>query len=188
MELTQAIKGRRSVRRFKPDPVPRQVLEGLLELAQWAPSAMNRQEWFFVVVAGQKQEELKKIFAGVFEDMRPLLEKQFADRPKIVEGMRIFFETFGGAPVFILAYAGKLPSGEWDTHSTATAVQNLLLAAYAAGLGATWTDGVLRREAQINEALGITDKKLVCVLPVGYAAEEPRVPPRREGRTTWIGL
>ena len=61
MELIDAIKGRRSVRKFKPDPVSKEVIEGLLELAQWAPSGMNRQEWFFLVVQGEKKEELKQV-------------------------------------------------------------------------------------------------------------------------------
>jgi nitroreductase len=66
--------------------------------------------------------------------------------------MKQFFSTYGGAPVFIMAYAGKGPSGQWDTHSTALALQNLLLAAHAEGLGAVWTDGILIKEAEIKEA------------------------------------
>ena len=45
MELSEVIKGRRSVRKFKPDPVNRSIIENVLELALWAPSAMNRQGW-----------------------------------------------------------------------------------------------------------------------------------------------
>lgn len=188
MELTEAIKGRRSVRKFKDQPVPRELLEKILQLAVWAPSGMNRQEWSFVVVQGPKKEDLLKVFAQAFETVRPRLEKVFADKPKIVEGMRQFFLTFGGAPVIILAYAGKSPTGTWDTHSTAVAVQNLLLAAHAEGLGAVWTDGVLAKEDEINSLLGIEGRKLVTVVPVGYPDEIPRVPPRREGRVEWIGF
>jgi nitroreductase len=188
MELADAIRGRRSVRRFKPDPIFKDLLERILELAQWAPSGMNRQDYFFVVVRGERREELQRIFASAFDEFRPNLERIFAEKPKIIEGMKVFFETYGGAPVLILAYAGKSPSGHWDTHSTAVAVQNLLLAAHEAGLGAVWTDAVLVREAQINALLGIEEKKLVCVVPVGYPDEIPRVPPRRGGRTQWVGF
>lgn len=188
MELEEAIKGRRSVRQFKPDPVPKEILDHLLELAMWAPSGMNRQEWSFVVVQGEKIEEMKNIFSDAFQDMRPRLEKVFADKPKIIEATKTFFETYGGAPVFIFAYCGKSAGGQsWDTNSTAVAVQNLLLAAYEAGLGATWTDGIMGKEAEINKALGVEDKKLLCVLPIGYPDEVPRVPPRKEGKVTWIG-
>jgi len=189
MELAEVIKGRRSVRKFKPDPVLKEMLKGILDLAIWAPSGMNRQEWYFVVVQGEKVEEMKKIFADAFQDMKPRLEKVFADKPKIIAATKEFFETYGGAPVFIFAYCGKGPDGKtWDTNSTAVAVQNLQLAVYEAGLGSTWTDGILGKEKEINEALGIKDKKLACVLPVGYPDEVPRVPPRREGRVEWLGF
>ena len=188
MELSEAIKGRRSVRKFKSQAVSRETLAKLLDLAVWAPSGMNRQEWFFVVVQGEKKDQLLKIFSSAFETMRSNLEKVFADKPKIVEGMKQFFQTYGGAPVFIMAYAGKGPSGQWDTHSTALAVHNLLLAAHAEGLGAVWTDGILIKEAEINAALGIEGRKLVAAVPVGYPDETPRVPPRREGRVQWVGF
>jgi nitroreductase len=188
MELTEAIRGRRSVRKFKPQPVAKETLVKLLDLAGWAPSGMNRQEWYFVVVQGQKKDALLKIFSTAFEAVKPNLEKVFPNKPKIVEGIRQFFQSYGGAPVFILAYAGKGPTGQWDTHSTALAVQNLLLAAHAEGLGAVWTDGILIKEAEINALMGIEGKKLVAALPVGYPDEIPRVPPRREGRVQWVGF
>ena len=87
-----------------------------------------------------------------------------------------------------MAYAGKGPSGQWDTNSTAVAVQNLLLAAHAEGLGAVWTDGILIKEAEINAALGIEGRKLVAAVPVGYPDEIPRVPPRRGERVQWLGF
>ncbi len=188
MELGEAIKGRRSVRRFKSQPVSKEILQKILEAAIWAPSGMNRQEWYFAVVQGEKKEALLKIFGSAFEVFRPNLEKVFADKPKIVEGMKLFFRTYGGAPVLILAYAGKGPSGQWDTHSTACAVQNLLLAAHAEGLGAVWTDGVVAKETEINAVLGIEGRKLVAAIPIGYPDEVPRVPPRREARVEWIGF
>ncbi len=188
MELTEAIKGRRSVRKFKPDPVPKEVLEHVMEMAVWAASGMNRQEWYFIVVQGEKKDELLKICAGAFEDVRPHLEKVFKGKPKIVEATKNFFKTFGGAPVLILAYAGMGGMGRWDTNSTALAVSNLMLAAYEAGLGTTWNDGILRREKEINEFFGITDMQLSCILPIGYPDETPRVPARREGRVQWVGF
>jgi len=188
MELTEAIKGRRSVRKFKSQEVPREKLEKILELAMWAPSGMNRQEWYFVVVRGDKREGLLKIFDSAFETFRPNLEKVFSGKSKILEGMKTFFQTYGGAPVFILGYAGKSASGQWDTHSTAVALQNLFLAAYAEGLGTVWSDGILVKEAEINALMGVAEKKLVAVVPVGYPDEIPRVPPRREGRVQWVGF
>jgi len=188
MDLSEAIKGRRSIRKFKAQPVPRETIEKILDLALWAPSGMNRQEWYFLVVRGEKKEALLKIFGEAFETVRPNLEKVFADKPKIVEGMKSFFQTYGGAAVFIVAYAGKSASGQWDTHSTAVALQNLLLAAHAEGLGGVWTDGILVKEPEINALLGVQERKLVAVVPLGYPDEIPRVPPRRSGRVQWVGF
>jgi len=188
MELHTAIKNRRSIRRFKPEPIPQKMIETLLGLAMWAPSGMNRQEWFFVVTQGQKKEEFLSISSEAFESFRPSLEKNFKDKPKIIEGMKSFFQTYGGAPVIIFAYAGKLPNGDDDVFSTAAAVENLLLAVHDAGLGAVWTDGPVIKEADINRLLGIKDKKLVAVIPIGYPDEVPRIPPRREGKVAWIGF
>jgi nitroreductase len=188
MELTEAMKGRRSIRKFKAQGVSREKLEKILNLALWAPSGMNRQDWFFLVVQGQKKDEMLKICGPAFEVFRPRLEKVFADKPKIVEGMKQFFQTYGGAPVFILAYAGKGSADQWDTNSTAVAIQNLMLAAHAEGLGTVWTDGILVKEAEINALMGVEGRKLVAVVPVGYPDEVPRIPPRREGRVQWVGF
>lgn len=189
MELAKAIKERRSVRKFKPDAVPKDILQDILTLAIWAPSAMNLQNWLFVVIQGQKKEEFLKISASAFTIVKPELEKTFKDKPKIVEGMKTFYETFGSAPVVIAAYSGKFPDGRDDVWSVSLAVQNLMLAAYERGLGTTWMDGVVfTKEKEINDLLGIKDRKLVCTIPLGYPAEEPRVPPRAENRIEWIGF
>lgn len=186
MELSDAIKGRRSIRRFKPDPVPREVIERLLELAQWAPSAMNRQDWRFIVLQGPRKAELLKITGSAFEDFRPMLEANFKDMPKVIDAAKVFLETMGSAPVVILAYGGKFPNGKEDPYSVALAVQNLLLAAHDAGLGAVWADAaVFFREKEINALMGMEGRKLACLIPVGYPNETPKAPPRREGRVEW---
>ena len=59
MEVIEAIRSRRSIRSFKPDPVPREVLEELLDVCLWAPSASNTQPWEFAVLGGEKIEEVK---------------------------------------------------------------------------------------------------------------------------------
>jgi nitroreductase len=189
MELSDAIRSRRSVRRFKPDAVPKEVLEKILELAQWAPSAMNRQDWKFILVSGEKKGALLKITATAYESFRPILEKGFPDNPKVLEASKKFFETYGNAPVIILAYGGKFPTGQADPYSISVAVQNLLLAAHDAGLGAVWADAaVFFKEKEINELMGVEGRKLVCLIPVGYPAESPKAAPRKEGRVEWVGF
>ncbi len=188
MEFSEVVRSRRSIRKFRSDPIPKEKLEKLLENAQWAVSAMNSQDWYFVVLQGEKKDGLLKIFTEAFEGMRPMLEQAFAGKAKFVEGVKQFFATCGGAPVIVLAYAGTRPTGESDAASTASAVQVLLLSAYEAGLGGVWTDGILAREKEINAYVGVEGKKLVCAVPIGVPGEAPRTPPRREGRVKWVGF
>ena len=188
MEFSEVVRGRRSIRRFKPDPIPKEKLEKLLESAQWAVSAMNRQDWYFVVLQGQQKEGLLRIFAEAFEGMKPMLEQSFAGKTDFIEGVRKFFSTYGGAPVIVLAYAGTRPTGESDPMSTAAAVQILLMSAYEAGLGAVWTDGILFKEHEINEYVGLEGKTFVCAGPIGIPDEAPRTPPRRSDRIKWMGF
>jgi len=71
MELSQAIKGRRSMRRFKPDPVPGELIEKTLELAQWAPSAMNRQEIEINALMGMEGRKLVCLIPLGYPDEAP---------------------------------------------------------------------------------------------------------------------
>jgi nitroreductase len=190
MDLSTVIKERRSIRQFKDEAVSREVLEEVLELATWAPSAMNGQKWKFFVVQGTQKDAFLEISASAFEAFKPLLEKNFKDKPKVIDGMKTFFETYGNAPVIVMAYAGKMPGGnDDDVYSVSMAVQNLMLAAREKGLGASWTDGVVFYKAdEINALLGVDDMKLVCVVPLGYPAETPKAPPRKPGRVEWVGF
>ena len=66
-------------------------------------------------------------------------------------------------------------------------LRKVRLLAWLFFIGITWTDGIMGKEAEINKALGVEEKKLLCVLPIGYPDEVPRVPPRKEGKVTWLG-
>ncbi len=66
MDLYEAIKGRRSVRKFKSTPVPKDLIEKIFEVSLWAPSGMNRQTWKFFVLAGGCKEELVSISSTSF--------------------------------------------------------------------------------------------------------------------------
>lgn len=186
MELSEIIKGRRSVRRFKPDPVPRDIIESILELAQWAPSALNEQDWRFLVVEGEAKKELLKITTTAFEHFKPYLERNFPGKPQVIEAQKYFYETYGNAPVIVLAYGGHFSDGKEDPYSVALAVQNLLLACHAAGLGAVWADSpALFKETEINKFMGMEGRKLVTLIPIGYPAESPKAKSRKEGRVIW---
>lgn len=189
MDLYQAIKERRSIRKFKKTAVARDVLEKIFEAALWAPSGMNRQNWKFFVLTGERKEELVSIAAVSFEYLEPELQIRFVDKPKIVEATRRFFKRLGGAPVVVCAYFEPANMGDVTSfQNVAAAIQNLLLVAYAEGLGSCWMTGPVTVAEEISRFLGVDDMTLVAVIPLGYPDETPRIPPRRPDRVVYQGF
>jgi nitroreductase len=187
MEIDEIIRGRRSVRRYRPDPVPRKLIEEVLELAQWAPSAINRQQWHFVVVEGPARERLAEICGRSVEPLVPHIEQAFPNRPDVVGNLRSFFRTLGGAPVVIVAFCTASNPEDSDIQSVAAAVQTLLLAAHSKGLGTCWMTGPRFKEPEVNALCGMEGSKLIAVIPMGYPDERPKPAPRQPDRITYVG-
>ena len=129
MELTEAIRKRRSVRRYREEPVSEELLRELLELACWAPSAENEQPWYFVALT--RPEELRNLqttMEQVAEKTKLHLEELLPKHPRIVGQTTEFLRRLGGAPVCILVFLqrdyGELRDSMLE--STAAAVQTLL--------------------------------------------------------------
>jgi nitroreductase len=170
MDATEAIRGRRSVRRYKPDPVSDEALNEVLEAARWAPSWANTQCWRFVVVRDQGTKE--KLASTV----KPATNKAAA--------------AIREAPVAIVAcaelgrsgfYKGEAATdkGDWYMFDTALAMQNLTLAAHAMGLGTVHVGLFEAKEAA--RVLGLPDGAVVVEMtPLGYPAETPAPTPRKE--------
>lgn len=166
----------RALRRFKPDPVPDEVLFQLLDAAIRAPSGQNAQDWRFVLVrdAGHKRKmqqwaeipwrRYQARYAEAPEAMDALPRSQRLSLRSVEYLVHHLAET----PVIIvvLGLRGRhsTPGG-----STFPAVQNLLLAARGLGLSGSLFNFPLSREDALREMLGIPDSNEVyCVLPVGY--------------------
>ncbi len=177
MDVLEAIKTRRSIRRYKPEPVDDKALETVLEAARWAPSWKNTQCQRFVVVrdSGVKAklaDSLIKITAG----------DSVVDNPSA--------EAIRSAPVVIVACAelgksgydaGKLitDKGDWYMFDVALAMQNLALAAHSLGLS-TVVVGQFDSK-KVAAILGVPAGFCVVVMsPLGYPAQEPKVRPRKE--------
>ncbi len=165
------IKSRRSIRRFKSDPVPKDVVLRLLEAARWAPSWANTQCWEFIVI---DDPELKKRLAET------VIPENNPGKPSVVE-----------APIVIAVLARRGLSGFykgqpltkfggwWFMFDVALAVENLVLEAHALGLG-TVIIGALNHD-EAAKLLGIPeDRELIALIPIGYPAESPEPKPRRE--------
>ena len=160
MDCMEAIKDRRSVRRFKDRAVGKEMLEELLNAARMAPSAGNLQARDFVVVSNKttKQKLTKAAMGQVFIEQAPVVIVVIANTER---SARIYKSR-----------------GELYAIQDATAsVQNLLLAAHAKGLATCWVGAF--DENAVGEILGIPKKtRPVAIIPVGYADEAPAAPPR----------
>jgi nitroreductase len=188
MELREAIIGRRTIRTFKSDPIPRSVLEEVMELALWAPSSGDDHQYELIVFQGERRAQVQAAVIEVIDEIRAYCAKEFPGDPDLARRAADFCLDFGGAPVLVFAYAGKLPDGQDDNFGISVALQNMFLGAYAAGLGTCWA--ALPPENSVESAAGIGDngKSLVGVVPIGYPAETPRPSARKDSRIKWIGF
>jgi nitroreductase len=170
MDIYELIRHRRSIRKYKPDPVPREVLERILEAATWAPSGKNTQNWRFFVLQGQYRDNYLQYSQKSWDTIRPILEKRL--KPSLYQFTERFFYTLGDAPVLIFAYSKPDPEENNQTcmGSVYMAVQNLLLAAEAEGLGTCPMGSPLEVKEEVDRFLGVegTDLELICGVTVGY--------------------
>jgi nitroreductase len=198
-QFLELVRRRRSIRRFKSDPVPGEYIKRIIEAARWAMSGANAQPWEFVVVMDR---ETREKMADSYMEVRKeqyIIEKtrveeirhpQLAASPKDIPGLR-------EAPVVIVvcgdrrtAQASSLaghfipPSGGPDytyVSNMACAVHNLHLAAAALGLGSQWLSPTRVWEASLKSLLDIPELlEIHAVVPMGYPAYDPLPPYRRE--------
>ena len=161
MNCLEAIMTRRSIRKFKSDPVKREDIMTILEAGRMAPSAGNLQPCHFVVVQDPA--------------IKARLKEAALDQ-----------ELIGSAPVIIAVCIEPERSskyGDMGRHyfcllDAANATENMLLAAHALGYGACWVGGFI--QLAVKEVLGLPeDVHVVSLIPLGRADEKPEVPLRR---------
>ena len=169
MDVLEAISARCSVRSFRPDPVPGDLLHKLLEAAVRAPTGGLMQPWEFIVIEdpGVRRQLVENTYSGYYSGPgnpqnwileAPLLLAACCD-------LRRTTTRYG-------------PDGlKYAPLDVAAAIENLLLAAVRFGLGGCWVGGF--REDQVESILGLPDDvKALGLLPIGYPTETPRPSPR----------
>ena len=189
LSLHDAIHSLRAVRRLRPDPVPEADLAYIIEAATQAPSGENRQPWAFVVVTDPAQRaRLGEIYAELGAEL--IRDQGLAggtlppETEKVYRSALHLAEHLGEAPALVLVCMRHAPPPDpvgaatyWG--SIYPAVQNLMLAARARGLGTTLTTLHKAADARVKQVLGIPEPvETVALIPVGY----PRGsfgPPRR---------
>lgn len=187
METRDALLGRRSVRKYRPDPIPRPELEAILEAGLYAPSAVNMQHWYFVVVESpERMAQLREIMGRVSDSFRPVLAQRFPNHPKTAAETETFLSTLGRAPVCILAFLLKnsYPDRDGAIQSVSAAIENLLLAAWDRGIGSCWISAPQRMgfDRDLRERFAPDKGEFVAAVTLGYPETVPKAPQRREGR------
>lgn len=186
MELLKAIKERRTIRKFKNDPVSRELLEQIIKNAMWAPSAMNEQPWKFYVLTGEAKQGLISIAEGCLDKLELRMQSLFNEKMRTM--VRGYFKDFGGAPA-VVALVTRLPAEavyqRGSLYASSAAMQNLLLLAHEAGLGACWMTGPLWVEEAVLEYLGCPGWGLIGLTPVGWPDQVPPTPPRKIETIEW---
>lgn len=148
MSLVEIILKRRSIRRYKPNPIPEDVLHNILEAGRLAPSAGNKQTWHFIVVTDPKlKQELSK-------------------------GKWNSFIKDSAFTIVGCGYVGSEHGRRWSTIDVSIALENMVIAATAQGVGSCWIGDFHEEEAK--RLLGIPDDyMIVCLISFGYPAEHP---------------
>ena len=158
MDVETAIRTRRTHKAFRAEPLDHGQLEGLLELARWAPNHHLTAPWRFRVVGPQTLRTLKQV-AG------PEAAVKLDRAPTLV----VVSAALGGEPV----------QDEEDLHSTAVASYIVLLAAHARGLAGYWRTPAVLRDEEGRRAVGLgEDERFGGLLHLGAPRQEKAPPPR----------
>lgn len=181
MNTFESINGRRSIRKFKDQIVPCELIKKIIIAAHKAPSGMNRQPWKFVVLQGEKKADLIQIL----QKRTNFLKKM----PIKTEGYEHTVKSLEQAPVMILVFnTGFQPKPIFlpfyrylrllDIQSIGGAIQTLLLAAQDLGLGTLWIGNIFYADKQIRRFFN-TKAELIAAVAVGYPDEAPDSRPRK---------
>ena len=208
MELDEAIKRRRSIRKYKKGAaIPKEDVEAMIEAATWAPSSTNVQPWRFILVT--QQELIAQMAQAVFDKFQELSKRAYEAGEKRVAAFCRFMRTYGGffgeASAVIVACTERYDISRFGLDeyalmakvkelggpslepilirtvekSVAMAVQNLLLKAHELGYGSCVMDSPLVIEDELRQMLDIPkEQQLVMVIPLGIPVQEPKAPER----------
>lgn len=184
MDVFEAIYSRHSQGHVKPDPIPHEMIERLLDAAVQAPNHYKVRPWRFVVLTGEGRNTLGAVMAASQQQRHPEFPPEAFEKCRTLP-LR--------APVIIAVGVDKPSEAKVleieNVCAAAAAIQNLLLAASAMGLGAKWRTAEWARDPMVKEFLGFQpDQHLIGFIYIGYPEILTEAPsrPSFEDRTAWI--
>lgn len=191
MDTLECLVTRRSIRKYKADPIPRQALEEILAAAACAPSAVNLQPWYLVAICSPEgMSEFRATMRQVAEKTRPELEERFPNHPQVIRETEHFLINLGGAPVCVLVFLQKEHYSDRDSviQSAAAAVENLLLGAWSKGIGSCWMTAPVSTGfgPALRDRFAPGKGELVAAVALGYPDQMPKMPKRRAERCVFL--
>lgn len=188
MNVMDAIQSRRSIGKVKPDPVEPEVIRTLLEAASWAPNHHNTEPWRFFVMTGEGRRVLGRAYADIaIENASDKSEAELAELRAKNES-KAFRAPAVIAVAAIPSGSPKVPFVE-ELAAVHAAVQNMLLAAHALGLGSIWRTGEPTYHSRMRKAFGLNeDDQVVGFVYLGYPEMAERKAARTplEQKTVWL--
>jgi nitroreductase len=169
MDLMEAIKGRRSTRKYKPDPVSEGTLRTVMDAVRWSPSWANTQCWEVIAV---KDPKVKSELGTTLSKGNPSLSSM-TDAPLIL--------VLCGKKGVSGFYKGQASTvkGDWSMFDTGIAMQTLCLTAHSQGLGTVIVGNFDHQ--RVAEILGVPQNvEVVAMTPLGYPATEGSAPKRKD--------
>ncbi len=198
-KLEELIRGRRSIRQWKKDEVPDELLKKAVELATWAPNGGNYQGWRFIVVkkkeiietlanvvqsvadriaswpeAASWQEDVKRYQknASFFRDASACIGVFASEYQSPMDRVLVARESSDSEAREILGFRRSAPTA---IQSAAAAVTTMLLVFHGMGLGAVWLVSPIQAKKEIEAILKVpSNMNLICLVAVGYPGEAPR--------------
>ena len=179
-DIFDTIRNRRSVRRFKPDPVSDEHLELILDAARYAPSAGNNQPWSFLILRERSNlgRLYQKVEAWTRERMRAIEPDPMRQADRL-DAALTHIESIFAAPVLICLFVDTGDHPEFAFYDGVLAAGHLMLAARSLGYGTSFQTTFFSEEV-INEHFAVpAHLRLICTIPLGIPVEWPPMPQKK---------
>ncbi len=182
MYLFDIIKNRRTVRKFKPTPVPDKHIKKILNAARYAPTAGNAQPWKFVVIQNrQRLYSLSELLKRSWEERVNAHQDLDAEKKRsYIEGGKESIQNVMTAPVYIMAFVDSTAYPKYALWDGCLAVENLMLAAKALGYGTGFFTTYFPEEVVKPFVKAPDNLQFLCATPVGMPEEWPEMPQKKD--------
>jgi nitroreductase len=186
--VIEAINKRRSIRAYEAKPVPRDLVNAVIAAGNEAPSAMNSQPWRFVVV--EDPAARKKLLGAALPQARKITELVKDVDPERYESIKKRYAeltdpVYYAAPTVIFV----IGNGRYKDHSCPLACENMMLAAYALGLGSCWVGfgAMVTEDAEVRNLLGLQEgDSIFGPILLGYPQGQTNRPTKKEPNVKWL--